>query len=187
MMGHENKRITQTKKFIQESLILLMSSKPLYKISIKELCDKAGINRSTFYNHYKSQFEVFDEIEKEYLEHINQLFATSGDLKNPGESIIELVRYIDQNLLVSKILFSNKIDEEFSDKMKKISKIQDSIKAINRFVPESICEETVEFCLAGCYEVLIKWINAKDNRKSPEEIAKIISQLSRNACQYNKI
>lgn len=185
MKGHENRRITQTKKFIQESLILLMEQKPLYKISIKELCDKAGINRSTFYNHYKSQYEVFDEIEKNYLDSINALFANSPKGKNPGDSIVELMRYIDQNLAVSKILLPNKADEEFSIKMKKISKVVDAIKSMQNYVSPSVFKETSEFCLAGCYAVLVNWINEKEDRKSPEEIAIIISQLSRNLCDYN--
>ncbi|MBR1920063.1 MAG: TetR/AcrR family transcriptional regulator C-terminal domain-containing protein [Spirochaetales bacterium] len=186
MKEHENRRITQTKRYIQESLILLMESKSIYKISIKELCDRAGINRSTFYNHYKSQIEVFDELEKDYLDSINELYRTEKMGLNPGEAIVELLKYMEKNLAVSRLLLGNKVDPEFFSKLKKITKCQDAIEAMRRFVPAEEFDETANFCLAGCYAILREWINKKENRKSPEEIARLISTLSRNLCNYGK-
>ncbi len=184
MKEHENRRITQTKRYIQESLILLMESKSIYKISIKELCDKAGINRSTFYNHYKSQLEVFDELEEDYLDSINDLFSSDKTGCDPGESIVELVKYMERNLAVSRMLLSNKVDPDFYNKLKKVTKIQDAVTAIRDHVDENEFEETADFCLAGCYEVIAKWINIDEGRKSAEDIARTISNLSRNLCRF---
>ncbi len=186
MKEHENRRITQTKRYIQESLILLMETKSIYKISIKELCDKAGINRSTFYNHYKSQIEVFDELEKDYLDSINELYKTEKQGLNPGEAIVELLKYMEKNLAVSKLLLGNKVDPEFFNKLKKINKVQEAVDAMHKYVSDDEFEETADFCLAGCYAILMDWINTTENRKSPEEISRIISSLSRNLCNYSR-
>lgn len=186
MKEHENRRITQTKRYIQESLILLMETKSIYKISIKELCDKAGINRSTFYNHYKSQIEVFDELEKDYLDSINELYKAEKQGLNPGEAIVELLKYMEKNLAVSKLLLGNKVDPEFFNKLKKINKVQEAVDAMRKYVSDDEFEETADFCLAGCYAILMDWINTTENRKSPEEISRIISSLSRNLCNYSR-
>ena len=44
-------RRTLTKRLIREALLELLKTKSIQKISVRELCDAAGINRTTFYNH----------------------------------------------------------------------------------------------------------------------------------------
>ena len=45
-------RIEKTRQSIVNAFIALRSRKPLEKITVKELCEKAQINKSTFYFHY---------------------------------------------------------------------------------------------------------------------------------------
>ena len=42
-------RARYTRKIIKESFYTLLREKPVEKITVKELCEKAEINRSTFY------------------------------------------------------------------------------------------------------------------------------------------
>lgn len=46
-------RIRYTRQTIQQVFIDLLKQKPLGKITVKEICEKAQINRSTFYKHYE--------------------------------------------------------------------------------------------------------------------------------------
>ncbi|EKC69722.1 TetR family HTH transcriptional regulator [human gut metagenome] len=39
--------------------------KPLEKITVKELCESARINKSTFYAHYKDIYDLSDAMEEE--------------------------------------------------------------------------------------------------------------------------
>ena len=48
-------RVTVTKKMITESFLELIKEKPLAAITVKELCEKAHINRATFYAHLLSE------------------------------------------------------------------------------------------------------------------------------------
>ena len=52
MEKKENQRITLTKRLLQEALLLMLRDESINKISVRDLCEKAGINRTTFYNHY---------------------------------------------------------------------------------------------------------------------------------------
>ena len=47
----ENRRIQMTKKLLKESVFELMEQKPLNKITIKEICENADVNRTTFYKY----------------------------------------------------------------------------------------------------------------------------------------
>ena len=62
MKKKENQRIMLTKRLVQDALIILLRTTDISKISIRELCEKAGINRTTFYNHYGSQYDVLKDI-----------------------------------------------------------------------------------------------------------------------------
>lgn len=59
---------------LAESLIELSAKKPIDKITIKEITDKAGVIRPTFYNHFQDKYELIEWIIKtELLEPIKPL------------------------------------------------------------------------------------------------------------------
>ena len=59
-----DRRVQYTRRTLQESLVALMQEKPLQKISVKEICARADINRSTFYVHFGSPEEVFGQSDR---------------------------------------------------------------------------------------------------------------------------
>ncbi len=63
----EDQRVRTTKRMLREALIFLLAHKRLCDIRVKELCEKAFVNRSTFYAHYKDIHGLADELEAELL------------------------------------------------------------------------------------------------------------------------
>jgi AcrR family transcriptional regulator len=61
-----DRRVKYTKKVLKESLVEILEKKNIDKITIKEICEKADINRSTFYTHYYDQYDLLHQIENEY-------------------------------------------------------------------------------------------------------------------------
>lgn len=53
--------INSTKELLKKSLLELLTKKPLSKITIKELCERVDINRTTYYRYYLDQY---DQLEK---------------------------------------------------------------------------------------------------------------------------
>ncbi len=60
-------RIEKTKNAITNTFLELRSKKPLEKITIRELCERAKINKSTFYSHYKDIYDLSDQLETEVV------------------------------------------------------------------------------------------------------------------------
>ena len=58
-------RVRVTQKLIREAFTGLLKQKPIQSISIKELCELAGINRGTFYAHYRDIYDLREKIEDE--------------------------------------------------------------------------------------------------------------------------
>ena len=53
-------RIEKTKQSIINAFIEIRSRKEVERITVKELCEKARINKSTFYAHYKDIYDLSD-------------------------------------------------------------------------------------------------------------------------------
>ena len=63
-------RIRKTETDIKNAFIELRAKKPLEKITVKELCDLALINKSTFYTHYEDIYALSETMEQETVSSI---------------------------------------------------------------------------------------------------------------------
>lgn len=61
-------RVRYTKKVIEESFISLIEEKPFHSITLKEVCERAEINRSTFYKHYRDIYDWKAKLERFLLD-----------------------------------------------------------------------------------------------------------------------
>ena len=65
-------RVRYTKMVIKDAFISLLKEKPLNKITVKEICGLAEINRATFYKHYCDPFDLLEKMEQEILSNLRQ-------------------------------------------------------------------------------------------------------------------
>lgn len=66
----QDRRVKYTQMVLKEALLELLQDKPIERISVKEICEKADINRSTFYVHYGSPNELLDSINDDVYDEI---------------------------------------------------------------------------------------------------------------------
>lgn len=69
-MNKNQSKYFNTAKLMNDALILLLEKKDFELITVKDVCEKAGVNRSTFYLHY----ETMDDLLSETLENLNKSF-----------------------------------------------------------------------------------------------------------------
>ena len=115
-----DRRTLYTKRVIKEALIDLMRSKPFPKITVKELCAAAEINRGTLYLHYLDIADVLDDIENEILDatkddlaRIN-LFDDSLSLQMEGFLTILAQQELVELLLVHQAAHTHLLDKMVS-------------------------------------------------------------------------
>ena len=60
-MASSDRRIRYTKQAIKDSLFELMQETPVEKITVKQLCAAADINRATFYAHYDTLTALLED------------------------------------------------------------------------------------------------------------------------------
>ena len=64
----ENQRTRLTKRLLRESLLGLLEEKPVERITVKELCERAELNRSTFYAYYQDVVQLYYEMGNELVD-----------------------------------------------------------------------------------------------------------------------
>lgn len=77
-----DRRQVRTKRRIREAFTELVMEKDIDKITIKELAERADIDRKTFYLHYAGVGDVLEEIQNELLAKVDHLL-TDFDLFRP--------------------------------------------------------------------------------------------------------
>ncbi|MGN1147229.1 MAG: TetR/AcrR family transcriptional regulator [Lachnospiraceae bacterium] len=181
-----NQRIMLTKQLVHREFLLLMKKKSIHQISIRELCEKAGINRTTFYNHYGSQYDVLTEIGDWYLADIAQTIEeTDVQSKDSVYSKVALVlQYVLDNLELSSMLINNGIDETFAVRLFSLPKIEemlnDSLMGVEN---EKEKAAMIAFAISGSYKLVQDWIN-DENRIPPMEEAQLILTLAGRVCRW---
>ncbi len=63
-------RAQKTQKSITDAFFRLRAHKPLEKITVRELCREAPVNRSTFYAYYKDVYDLSEHLENELVRSI---------------------------------------------------------------------------------------------------------------------
>lgn len=65
-MNENDLRVIKTKQALHQALLALLKTTTLESISVSSLCREAGVNRGTFYLHFKDIGSLFDE----HLQHL---------------------------------------------------------------------------------------------------------------------
>lgn len=118
-------RIEKTKKSIYNAFIELRSKKPLEKLTVKELCETAQINKSTFYTHYKDVYDLSDQIESEIVSSvINNIENADIFFEAPNKFCEQLfLGYNSMHNLISTVfsgIRSEQLPKKIVEKLKQI-------------------------------------------------------------------
>ena len=156
---------------MNEALILLLEKKEYSFITIKEICEKAGVNRSTFYLHYETMDDLLSEtieyVGKKIHKKFNNKVLDKQTIKNSKledlflvtpEYLLPYLEFLRENKAIYKIAYSqpNVLKEKniVSHLFKNIFE-----PILDRFlVPREEQKYMMSFYLNGMSAVMIEWI-----------------------------
>ncbi|MBQ8176763.1 MAG: TetR/AcrR family transcriptional regulator [Oscillospiraceae bacterium] len=166
-------RIEKTKRSIYDAFISLREKKPLEKLTVKELCEAADINKSTFYVYYRDVYDLSDKIEDEIVtEVLKSLDNTDMILSNSAEFSKALFRaYSRQTDLIASV-FSGMRAEQLPRKIEASLK-----KTVFALYPEYA--DNIDFNIRLTYSIyggFYTYLKFRDSRY--EEVVEVIGELS---------
>jgi len=127
-MTKQDARITRTKGLIYDAFIKLMGESGFEGITINDLTQRAGLNRGTFYLHYKDKFDLLEEIENSLLAGLMEIYQTFSPLTllnhpsfdEPHPTILHIFTYFSEHADYFNVLLSPKGDPGFASRIKKL-------------------------------------------------------------------
>ncbi len=179
MKKDTDRRVKYTKSVLKQSLLQLMLDRDIGKITVKDICERADINRSTFYTHFTNPSDLLLSIEDDLLHEIQKSFDRFVDVQNIPDLIIALIRAIVSNDELCKNILSSHGDKEFLKRAMDLPR-QKFIAAWKQQFPnatQSELETAFLFNVNGSIAVIQDWIEG-GMKESPDNIARFLQRIS---------
>lgn len=182
MNTKNNQRTRLSKMLFKNALMDLLREKgSINKVSVRELCDRAELNRSTFYAHYQEPNDLLIEIETELLD------ATEEHLKKIGAEneigahkyILSFLQYIRQNDKPFRALLIDSTDPEFRSRFMQQSIIQ-FVENLRIVLPKELEQYIFSYILNGSTGIIIQWIRS-DYAADENEIVNLLFSINNSA------
>ena len=170
-----DRRILKTKRNLRQSLIELMKTKPFEKITIREICDYADVNRNTFYYHYDCTQALLDEILSTLLDEIKD--AVDG-ITNISEGIWKLCAVYQKNGELMRILLVEHTNISFCQKLVKVSTpfADIAVSDFNKDISDAKKEMISNYIAFGTLAIFYTWLK-QDKEMEIDEVCRVIDAL----------
>lgn len=172
-MDKAQSKYFQTAVRMDDALIALLDEKDFPYITIKEICQRAGVNRSTFYLHYENTRDLLEETVKHLIDQFFSYFPMDSqqitarfqtcrleDLNFiSAEYLIPYLTYIRDNRKIFSIALANSqylaFDAIYRDMFRYIFR-----PILDRFrLPEAEQPYVMAFYLNGINAIMLEWVH----------------------------
>ncbi len=157
-----DQRVRLTKAMIKHAFLDLLSTKNIRHISVRELCEKAQINRATFYSHYMDIYDLKEQLENQLIESIIEVFKNvmeknRNNLLSP-EIFATVFSLLRENSELCTILLN--CGDEIIDKCVQMSQniFMDIYKVHFANATEEKLNAYFLFVSSGCIAMVKKWL-----------------------------
>lgn len=172
-----DKRILNTKKKLTNTLLLLINEKKIKDITVLELCQKAKINRTTFYKYYTDIDDLVLKIEESL---ITDLEKNINDIKRNYliSFTSKIIETISEHKEIYTRLLSENGDHTFLRRILNLVYDQ-SISEWNKLLKKattSDLEKIYNFIVDGTIGIVEAWIKS-GCQENPSNIAIFINKI----------
>lgn len=187
-MNKQESKYQYTASLMDEAFLLLLEQKEYDTITVKEICQKAGVNRSTFYLHY----ETMNDLLEETVGMINDCFKaslSSVPTDDPSKVVLTSEKYlrsylnfIKENRRAYKVIHQK---DHLFDSQKTFESFYQSIfsPALTHFgVSEKDKKYVFAFYTQGTVAIIGKWL--EDNCR--DDIDMIIDLIMKHTMAYGR-
>lgn len=169
-MNKSESKYFNTAQLMDQALLLLLEKRDLEFITVKEICQRAGVNRSTFYLHYENIMDLFEET----IQMLNKEFCTSFELKDASmvikegsaedavfikeEFLFPYLEFVKKNKRVMQIIHKKPYLFNNDGIYKKMS-VEIFYPVLSKFnVPKEEIPYRLEYFTRGVAGIVSKWL-----------------------------
>ena len=172
-MNKNESKYFNTATRMDEALIMLLEKKDFEYITIKEICDTAGVNRSTFYLHYENTSDLLRETTRYIIDkHLSYYEIDKQSLSLQFETCKrEELLFITDEYLKPYLTFIKDNQRIFKVSIKQFNSLNMGDvygrmfeyifnPILERFrVPEKERAYMMKFYLTGVFAIVMEWLD----------------------------
>ncbi|MCQ2487286.1 MAG: TetR/AcrR family transcriptional regulator [Clostridia bacterium] len=174
MLGIKNK----SQRKLALALLEIMRVKQFEDISISEVCQRAGINRSTFYAHFDNLMDLLEAIQDATIAHLASTIRlsivdnnSSEDIKN--QLIIPYLEVLKENDDFVKSFFNQDVNIWFDDDKNFVELLIRPILAGYDVTEPHRVQYISHFFISGILSIIKLWVS-RGYKEPVEEVALIL-------------
>ena len=175
-MNSFDARVRYTRMIIEQCFFELLEEKPVSKITVTELCEKAQINRATFYKHYQDVPQLLEKLEEEFFDQIRDMFKDHA--VNMETMLLDMMNYTRREWKRFMALGSDHGDPNIMTKTFLIC-YENAYPLVEQNTPglsESQLQMLFRFMSQGAGGILTWWIQ-DGMKEDPEKVVQYIMKL----------
>ncbi|MBR2045390.1 MAG: TetR/AcrR family transcriptional regulator [Agathobacter sp.] len=158
-------RVIKTKKNIRDAFLELRKKHSLDEIKVNALCEKAMVNKTTFYNHYQDIYQLSEELENEVVENFLNNFQDIDMMLTDSQRFINgMHKVLESENDMLRIVFKDKMDEL----------IERMEKRIQNYYPKEN-QMLVSFLIGGSVHLMMKPNN--NNEDVEQFLIEVITKI----------
>ena len=163
-----------TKEVIIKTLFELLNEKPLAKITVKDIVERCGVNRNTFYYHFR---DISDVVECALKREVDKAFEQPVEIDSVLECLEVLVNLIGENRKAMLHIYGSLQRQNFTNALDKMCQYIVSQYAEHNFDPEILEKEEVKvlmhFYKCVMTGVMLDWMDHRMSYDLTEYAGKI--------------
>ena len=178
----EKRRVRMTKRIIKETLTEMLLNEPIDKVTVTNLCQRADVNRSTFYSHFETLNDVLNDIEKEFCENVSYISYARSKAQNRAD-FLRYMHYIEAHRDTMLVLLKNgRIIDQISQKSMSLFMTEQPLADAREQIKHGFY---IRYACSGTYRFLEEWLKYPEAFTADEaadivlEIAEGISKIER--------
>ena len=181
-MAKENRRVKMTKALLCSSFLTLLQEKPLPRITVKEICEGADVNRSTYYAYYTDPYDQLHQMVQTFLQEQTIYMDTILNSAGSGDSFFEevitkMLQYGRENKQLLQVLLGEHGDPNLEQN---ILMFFERIIFPDESAPGSQLQQQ-DFIYHACGSFgLMRWWIMQDCRELPEVLAHRIAEITKH-------
>ncbi len=169
-------RIIKTKQQIKQAFLSLRAQYAPEKIKVKDICERAMINKTTFYKHYVDLLALANEIEESCIEKLMNAFAEKKSLFDSPKAYVQgLLAAVEKQSEELRMVYKGRMDAFVAKLENRLMKVYEG--------GESSAERrmTATFMISGMVHVLGQWLLGEEGKRMDmSAIAAYMERLTKN-------
>lgn len=183
-MSAENRRVQHTRNALRSALLALLAEKPVTNVTVTDVCAHAGVNRSTFYLHYKDVYDLLEHMENDLIAEMLSTFSDAPDT-DPQAHIADMLRVVAKHHALCRAILSGRGNPQFIQRLGQQSR-DGFLSHWHTLLPqasERLLILIYSFTINGASAVVEQWL-LEDCREAPEQIAKLLTVFA-DSCLHS--